>query len=150
MCMDTYLLSIRSLEFTWYRLLLDSLIGALSCAPHNFYYSLLLPQLHSCRSIDCKGEEVSGYIIDILLHHSQLNHRQSITFGQRQLPLTEQEHWIIVIQLFAVHCRISHSLTIVVHSFHPSYPWAWALVIWEGLTGYEPKYSSLFPRWLTS
>jgi hypothetical protein len=50
-CMDTCILSIQdTVKFTWYPIL-DSLIGALSCAPHNFYYSLLLPQLHSCRSI---------------------------------------------------------------------------------------------------
>lgn len=35
-CMDTCFLSIQhSLKFTWYPIL-DSLIGALSCAPHNF------------------------------------------------------------------------------------------------------------------
>ena len=50
-CMDTCFLSIQhTLEFTWYPIL-DSLIGALSCAPHNnFKYNPFIPQLHSCRS----------------------------------------------------------------------------------------------------
>jgi hypothetical protein len=37
-CMDANFPSIQPLEFTWYPILqsVDSLIGALSCAPHNF------------------------------------------------------------------------------------------------------------------
>jgi hypothetical protein len=55
-----YVLS--TLEFTWYPILEGSLIGALSCAPHNFKYNPLYLNCILAGLDDRKGEEAIGCI----------------------------------------------------------------------------------------